>query len=129
MEKDNGNKDAWYDFMLHNVFAGLSYSDKELHRFSAIDVQPKEYISKDYYELQTMLEQMPRESLEQYCKTLQQADFWKGMSRNETNLKKLMYTIAIDAGDEKNKAAIAEEYTNNNNNSLYCEFAKSFVKK
>lgn len=128
-EKDKGNTDAWYDFMLHNIFAGLSYSDRELHRFSAIDVQPKEYISKDYYELQTMLEQIPRESLEQYCKLLQQASFWKDMTQEETDLKKLMYTLATDPEEDKNKAAVAEAYTAKNSTSLYCEFAKTLEKK
>ncbi|MBS1564509.1 MAG: M48 family metalloprotease, partial [Bacteroidetes bacterium] len=62
LEKDKGNTDAWYDFMVSNIINGLYYADKELHRFGAIGVIPKEYISRSYYELQTMLEQIPREN-------------------------------------------------------------------
>jgi hypothetical protein len=60
MEKDNGNTDEWYDFMIHNIITGLYYADREMHRFNAIGVTQKEAVSRDYYELQTMLEQIPR---------------------------------------------------------------------
>lgn len=64
LEKEKGNTDAWYDFMVHNVIMSLFQTDKELHRFTSIGVTQKEYISKDYYELQTLLEQIPRENLD-----------------------------------------------------------------
>jgi len=48
--------------MVNNIFSGLYYADRELHRFSSVGITPKEYISKDYYKLQTMLEQMPGKS-------------------------------------------------------------------
>ncbi len=73
----------WYDFMVHNIITGLYYSDREMRRFNAIGVTQKEYISKDYYELQTMLEQIPREQLEQYCKLIQGAGFWNNMQASE----------------------------------------------
>lgn len=130
LEKDNGNTDSWYDFMLSNIFSGLYYSDKELHRFAAIGVIPKEYISREYYDLQTMLEQMPRESLQQYCQTLQEAGFWKTMPPAERSLKSLMYTLALDPDNsDKNKARAAKEFTTGNSASMYCEFATSFEKK
>jgi hypothetical protein len=130
MEKDKANTDEWYDFMLSNIFSGLYYSDKELHRFNAIGVTPKEYISKDYYDLQNMLEQMPRESLEQYCKTLQNSSFWKDMPPAERALKSLFYALTLDPDNsDKNKARAAKEFTSNNAASMYCEFAGNFEKK
>jgi len=130
LEKDRGNKDEWYDFMLSNIFSGLFYADRELHRFNAIGVIPKEYIAKNYYELQNMLEQMPRESLEQYCKTLQNGSFWKDMPPAERALKNLLYTLTLDPdGSDKNRAKAAKEFTSNNAASMYCEFADIFAKK
>ncbi|HVU56800.1 MAG TPA: M48 family metalloprotease [Puia sp.] len=130
MEKDKGNKDEWYDFMMSNIFSGLYYADKELHRFNAIGVTQKEYISKQYYELQNMLEQMPRESLEQYCKTLQSGAFWKDMSPAELALKNFFYvlTLAPD-GSGKNTARAAKDFAINNSGSMYCEFAGTFFEK
>lgn len=127
LEKDKGNTDEWYDFMISNIISGLYYSDRELHRFNAIGVVQKEYISKDYYELQTMLEQIPREQLEQYCKLFQHAGFWNSMPPGEKALKSLMYTLALDPDNsEKNKAKAAKEFTSGNANSMYYEFAKFF---
>ena len=130
MEKDKGDADEWYDFMMSNIFSGLYHADKELHRFNAIRVTPKEYISKEYYEVQNMLEQMPRESLELYCKTLQNGAFWKDMSPAEQALKNLFYvlTLAPD-GSEKNAAKVAKDFMANNSGSMYCEFADSFFEK
>lgn len=130
LEKDAGSHDSWYDFMFSNIFTGLFYADKGLHRFNAIGVLPKEYISKNYYELQTMLEQMPRESLEQYCKNLQNGSFWKEMPSAEKALKSFLYTLTFDPDDsDKNKAKAAKEFTANNSASMYCEFAAIFEKK
>lgn len=130
LEKDKGNKDEWYDFMVNNIFAALYYSDREMHRFNAIGVTPKEYISQNYFELQTMFEQIPRENLEQYCKTLQNEAFWKDMTSAEKALKNLMYTLALDPDNsDKNKAKAAKEFKVNNSASMYCEFADDFEKK
>lgn len=130
LEKDKGNTDEWYDFMLHNIITGLYFADREMHRFNAIGVIQKEYISKDYYELQTALEQIPREQLEQYCKTLQGASFWKDMPASEKALKGLLYTLSLDPDtSEKNRARAAKEFTSGNENSMYCEFAQIFQSK
>ncbi|HSC40377.1 MAG TPA: hypothetical protein VLD19_20980, partial [Chitinophagaceae bacterium] len=130
LEKDKGNTDEWYDFMVSNIITGLYYADKELHRFAAIGVTPKEYISKDYYEMQNMLEQIPRENLESYCKALQDAGFWKSMATAERGLKTFMYTLALDPDNsDKNRARAAKEFIANNAASMYCEFTGNFEKK
>jgi Zn-dependent protease with chaperone function len=129
MEKDNGNTDEWYDFMIHNIITGLYYADREMHRFNAIGVTQKEAVSRDYYELQTMLEQIPREQLEQYCKVIQDAGFWKTMPAGEKALKNLLYTLALDPDNsEKNKARAAKEFTTGHSTSMYCELAQHFEK-
>jgi len=126
-EKDNGNKDEWYDFMLHNIILTLYRADMQLHRFNAIGVTQKEYISKDYYELQTLLEQIPREKLEESCKTMQIAGFWSKMPASEQDMKTLLDALIV-RNDEQ---AIADEragkaFIRKNNSSLYCEFAHTF---
>ncbi|HWB92409.1 MAG TPA: M48 family metalloprotease [Puia sp.] len=128
--KGRGNTDTWYDFMLSNIFAGLYYSDRMLNRFNAIGVIPKEYISRDYYALQTLLEQMPRESLMQTCRILQGEGFWRNMSVEEKDLKTLVFTLALDPdSSDRNKARAAHLFASGNANSMYCEFAQNFEKK
>ncbi len=129
-EKDKGNTDEWYDFMVNNIFSALYYADRSLHRFNAIGVTPKEYISPNYFELQTLFEQIPRENLEQVCKTFQNEGFWKDMTPAEKGLKNLLYTLALDPDDsDKNKAKAAKEFKANNTASMYCEFADDIEKK
>ena len=128
--KDHGNTDTWYDFMLSNIFAGLYYSDRMLNRFNAIGVVPKEYISRDYYALQTLLEQMPRESLMQTCRILQDEGFWHNLPEPEKDLKALVFTLALDPdSSDRNKARAAHVFSTGNSNSMYCEFAQNFEKK
>ena len=130
MEKDNGNKDPWYDFMLHNIMLELFHADKELHRFSAIGVTQKEYISKDYYELQTMLEQIPRDALEKSCQQLQSAAFWAGMPQPENGLKSLLNVLTANAENPDNAGVkAAKEFVSSYSSSLYCEYAKEIEKK
>jgi Zn-dependent protease with chaperone function len=130
LEKDNGNKDVWFDFMLQNVFTGLFYADRELRRFNAIGIIPKEYVSKEYYELQTLLEQMPRESLEQFCKSFQSASFWNSMPAAEKSFRQLLNILAFDADNsDKNKAAAAKVFIIDNGASPYREFASIFETK
>lgn len=128
-EKDKGNKDEWYDFMTYNIFAGLYYNDRELHRFNAIGITPKEYISKDYYQLQTMLEQMPSENLKQYCSTLQNAGFWASRSTDEKDLKNFITGLSAESPNpDKARRNSAADFINNNSTSMYCEFAGQFKK-
>ncbi len=130
LEKDKGSTDAWYDFMVHNIFAGLAYNDKQLQRFIAIGITPKEYISKDYDQLQTMLAQMPKESLTQYCTLLQAAPFWAKMHDDAKGLKAFMFTLALapDVSD-KIKRNSAKDFIDGNASSMYCEFAEHFKNK
>jgi Zn-dependent protease with chaperone function len=129
LEKDKGYNDAWYDFMIHNIITNLYYADRELRRFNAVGVIQKEYISKNYYELQNLLEQIPREQLEQYCKVIQNAGFWESMPPTEKALKNFMYTLALDPDNtDKNKARAAAAFIAGNANSMYCEFTQVFGK-
>ncbi len=129
LQKDNGNKDEWYDFMIYNIFSGLYYSDKQLNRFNAIGVTPKEYISKDYLGLQNMLEQMPKDSLEQYCIRLRNVSFWNNMNNDARALKTLMNSLNFDT--ELSAKAIensGKDFLKDYPNSMYCEFAEHFKK-
>ena len=130
IEKDKGNKDEWFDFMIYNVFSGLYYADKQMNRFNAIGVIPKEFISKNYYELQNMLEQMPDDQLEQYCKVLSNASFWQKTPADAKGMKELMTTIDFDPStSSKTTTAAAKGFIENYPTSIYCEFADHFKKK
>jgi hypothetical protein len=129
LEKDNGRTDQWYDFMVSNVFSGLYYSDKQLRRFSAIGVMQKEYISRPYYELQSMLEQMSSDHLSKYCSTLQAQPFWSKLTADERDLKGLMFSITLDTESSgKSIAKTAKEFSSSNPSSMYCEFSTHFAK-
>ena len=129
VEKDKGKTDTWYDFMVSNIFSGLYYADKQLHRFSSIGVMKKEYISKTYYELQSMLEQMSTENLSAYCSSLQSHTFWKNLSTDEKALKTLMYSLTLDTQSTgKEIAKTAKEFSASNPSSMYCEFSTHFSK-
>jgi hypothetical protein len=116
---------------VYTIFSGLYYSDKQLSRFNAIGIMPKEEISKDYYALQTALEQMPRETLEQYCKELNGKSFWQSQTADARAFKTLLYTLNFgnEAADDKAVGAAAKLFTTNNTNSMYCEFADHFKSK
>jgi hypothetical protein len=128
LEKDNGNTSEWYDFMLHNVFAGLVYADKQLNRFNAVGVMKKEYISASYYELQNVLEQMPKDAMEQYYKAAYNGGFWSRMGDDAAGLKKLMNDV-IYAQDDKSKVAAAQSFTDRYTASMYNEFTDHISKK
>jgi Zn-dependent protease with chaperone function len=131
LEKDKGIKDPWYDFMISNIFYGLYYADRQLNRFNAIGIIPKEYISRDYYALQTLLEQIPRESLRQSCETVGKETFWTSLTGPERNLKDLLsvMTLNTDQLNQKQLAKAAHEFTTDNAGSMYCEFADNLFKK
>ncbi|MCU0321265.1 MAG: M48 family metalloprotease [Chitinophagaceae bacterium] len=130
LEKDKGNKDEWYDFMFHNVIAGLYYADRKLMRFNSIGVIPKEYISKDYYQLQTMLEQIPKDQLQKYYEDMQKTAFWSNATEDAKALKSLIAILNSDTEKaEKEYNNAAQNYINNHAESMYCEFAEHFKKK
>jgi Zn-dependent protease with chaperone function len=130
LEKDRGRTDGWYDFMVYSIFTGLYFQDRELQRFNAIGIKPKEYISRDYYHLQTMLEQMPAENLRQYCTILQQAGFWAQRQDDEKAMGKLLAALFV-AGENPEKArnTLAMTFIGEHPTSMYCEFADHFKKK
>ena len=131
LQKDKGSKDSWYDFMVSNIFYSLYFEDRRLNRFNAIGIIPKEYISRDYYALQTLLEQMPRESLRQSCEIVGKEAFWTTLPMPERNLKDLLYTMALatDVLNQKQLNKAAHDYAVGNAGSMYCEFADNLQKK
>ncbi|MCW3463928.1 M48 family metalloprotease [Chitinophaga nivalis] len=126
--KDNGASDTWYDFMFYNVMTHLFKADQELRRFSAIDVKSRESVSPAYFDLQTLLEKIPREQLEQHCKVLYGAAFWKGLSVQERDFKTLLHQF-IQQAAETDKARLAQEFAGKHGASMYLEYAQPFIKK
>lgn len=129
-EKDKANTDAWYDFMFNNVLLSLYKADKDFIRFSTIGVQRKEYISKEYYQLQTMLEQMPRDKLAADCKALQNAAFWTNVSSSEKAMQRFMKSqVLSDNTDASINQQTAKQFMESNKTSMYCEYVHAFEKK
>ncbi len=127
LEKDKGNTDEWYDFMIHNIFSGIYYSNLQLNRFGAIGIKPKEFVSKSYLELQNMLEQIPSENLEALYKQMGNQNFWANMPDDSKQLKALMSFINFESpASDKKKSLAAKDFINNNPTSMYCEFAEHF---
>ena len=130
LQKDTGVTDEWYDFMMHNVMAGLYYSDKQLNRFHAIGIVSKEAVSKDYYELQNMLEQIPKDKLEQYYKAFLDKGFWKNLSSDANALKGLMSSFNLTTEDsDSDRSRAAKNFISSYSTSMYCEFADHFTQK
>ncbi len=130
LEKDEGNADEWYDFMMYNIISGLHHSDKTLRRFNAINIVPKEYVSKSYYELQNTLEQMPKDTLERYYQRLQTQPFWQKLPDDARSVKQLMASVIDDdGGSAQQSRKSAMQFIANYGTSMYCEFADHFVKK
>lgn len=131
MEKDRGNKDEWYDLMFYNVMAGLYLSDKQLNRFNAIGIVPKEYISKDYLALQTFFEQVPKDSLFQLYKSMHNAPFWSQQPTDAKGLKSFFAALneAALVDTDKNEDLAAKTFTSSFSESMYCEFVNHFKKK
>ena len=129
LEKDKGNVDPWYDFMIYNVLSGLYYSNKQLNRFNAIGIKSKEVISKSYYELQNLLAQVPSDKLEELLKAGSSAAFWKNLPPDATGMKALFTSLNFDTDNTtKAESAAANEFINSNPSSMYCEFAEHFKK-
>lgn len=126
LEKDKGITDEWYDFMVTNVINKICFYDNMFHRFKALGVKQKEYISRDYFAMQTMLEQMPREQLNNYCKILQDAPFWKTMSSAENGFKKVSYAFALAPYGSDLTRNTAKEFTTKNSTSMYFEYVEGY---
>lgn len=65
-------------------------------------MKPKEYISKDYYQLQTMLSQMPGDNLRAWCTALQQASFWSQRPGEDKAMEKFLCGLVV-TGDNPDK--------------------------
>jgi hypothetical protein len=121
--------DPWYDFMTYNVLSGLYYSNKQLNRFNAIGIKSKEFISKSYYELQNLLEQVPANTLVELIKAGSNAAFWSSLPPDAKGMKALFTTLNFDIDNvPKAESAAANNFVNSNPSSMYCEFAEHFKK-
>ena len=75
-----------------------------------------------------MFEQIPREKLEEYYKSMQLVAFWSGMPAPEQAFKSFIGNL-ITAGENSEEQKAAKAFTTAHANSLYCEYAMPFAKK
>ncbi len=126
-EKDKGNTDTWYDFMAYNVLSGLHYTNVQLRRFNAIGIRPKENISKSYYEMQTMMEQIPGDKLESLAKTMTGQNFWSQVGDEARGFRSLFAQVNNgDSDTDKKVSRAAKDFIASHPSSMYCEFAEHF---
>ena len=128
-EKDKGNNDVWYDFMFNNVMMSICKFDKDYYRTTSIDIQRKEYVSKEYYQLQTMLEQIPRNKLTEGCQQLQHAAFWGSVSSSEKAMQQFQQSITFsNDNDIAGYRKLAKDFMTSYKTSMYCEFVHPYEK-
>ncbi|MBY0536136.1 MAG: M48 family metalloprotease [Chitinophagaceae bacterium] len=128
LAKDQNVADSWYDFMFHNAIIGLYYSDKNLMRFNSINVVQKELVSKNYFELQTALEQMPTDDIKAEYLGMQKLPFWSALNSDEKAFKELFNNLVnADFTDKTLRPKYSKEYLKNYPNSMYGEFADQFA--
>jgi hypothetical protein len=127
IKEANGPNDPWYDFMVYNIFSGLNYSNARLNRFNAIGVKTKEEVSKSYYQLQTMLEQIPAERLQELSEQLSNQPFWSKLPADCRQFKNLLSDVKSNETDPGKKISKpAKEFIDAHSSSIYCEFAELF---
>ncbi len=125
LDKDNGFYDSWYEFMFHNIVFGLWYSINDLNRFNAIRIKQKEYISKSYYQTQTLLEQISLEEIDKIFNDLGKAAFWEKLPEDAKDAKEFIQTIYI-AKKQKEISNSSKEYLAKYPYSIYREFVDLF---
>jgi hypothetical protein len=124
---DGQQFDSWHLFMMHNVFTGLAFADQELRRFNVINVVQKEYIAQSYYELQTMLAQMPATSLQLYSRRLADGEFWQHLPSDARNLRSFLQTLSSQEANSKARANAAKSFSTSFTSSMYCELTDHFI--
>ncbi len=125
--RDNGAKDQWYDAMTFNIFAGLSYADKKLNRFNSIGVVPKESISKDYFTVQTLMEQIPADKLKETVKTMSGLSFWSTASADSKAFKTFLNALLSSENlSNREQENYSKDFMKNYQNSMYAEVAERF---
>ena len=127
IEKEN-TKDYWYDMMVYNTFFGLIHSTNNFKRFKAIDVLQKEFISKDYYRLQTMLEQIAVEDLQKCYNILKNAPFWNNIEIEARELMPIYDGVINNVESTKQLNEKINNYLKNYNTSMFCELL-NYLKK
>ncbi len=125
--KDKKNTDTWYDVMVYNIFAGLYYADKKLARFNAIGVVPKEYISKEYFALQNLLEQIPATQLKTDLNLIGSLPFWAASAADSKGFKLFLASLITEEElSKKQEERLSKEFIANYPTSLYAEIADKF---
>lgn len=119
---DSGIKDSWTDFMFTNVLISLYAEDVMLNRSNVIKVKPKEYIGKDYYALQTMLEQVTADDLNTIKNTALQYEI-ANLGDDEKKFRSVLKSLAANPEEYKySKKDKKKEYQERLTKTIYFEY-------
>ncbi|MFT3979649.1 MAG: M48 family metalloprotease [Ferruginibacter sp.] len=98
--QDEGVKDGWTDFMMSNLLLSFYAEDAMLNRSNVIRVKPKAWIGKDYFAMQTMLEQVPSASITEWEKAAKAIKTEK-LGKDETVFRNVLKSVAINPEEYK----------------------------
>ena len=120
--EDEGIKDNWTDFMMSNLLISFYAEDVMLNRSNVVRVKPKVWIGKDYFSMQTLLEQVPSASIVEWKQ--------KGMEmkpenvgKDETAFKSVLKSVASNPEEYKYaRKKVRSEFLNSLSNNIYLEY-------
>lgn len=119
---DDGQRDYWTDFMFTNIIISLYNEDAMLNRSNVIRIKPKEYIGREYYALQTMLEQVTTDDLAILKNNAMQYPI-SNMGAEESAFKGVLKSISLNPEEYKySKKEKKKEYAGKLLKTIYFDY-------
>lgn len=120
--QDEGVKDDWTDFMMSNLLISFYAEDVMLNRSNVIRIKPKAWIGKDYFAMQTLLEQIPSASIEEWKQKGIEIKPAK-IGKDETVFKTVLKSVASNPEEYKySRKKERNELLNPLSNNIYAEY-------
>lgn len=121
--QDEGVKDDWTDFMMSNLLLSFYAEDAMLNRSNVVRIKPKAWIGKDYFSLQTLLEQVPVASLGEWEKKGKEIANNSKLGKDEIAFRNLLKSVAVNPDEykyarKKERASFLSGVENN----IYAEY-------
>ena len=120
--QDEGIKDNWTDFMMSNLLISFYAEDAMLNRSNVVRVKPKAWIGKNYFAMQTLLEQIPSASIAEWKQKGMEIKPEK-VGKDETAFKSVLKSVASNPEEYKYaRKKERSEFLNSLSNNIYSEY-------